>query len=70
MLANSTGKNLHWILKNLSVHGAAIKFKPLSLSKCRKAYLFIVRKYSSLEVVFKLHMSVKASLYAYCWPFS
>ena len=55
MLANSIGKNLHWILKNLSVHGAAIKFKPLSLSKCRKAYLFIVRKYSTLEVVFKYY---------------
>ena len=28
MLSNSTGKNLRWIFKNLSVHGAALKFKP------------------------------------------
>ena len=63
-------QNLHWILKNLSVHGAAVKFKPVSLFKCRKAYLFIVRKYGTWEVGFKLRMSVKASLYSYCWPFS
>ena len=40
-------QNLHWILKNLSVHGAALKFKTVSLFKCRKAYLFIVRKYGT-----------------------
>ena len=70
MLANSTGKNLHWIFKNLSVHGAALKFKPVSLSKRRKAYLFIVHKYSTWAAGFKLHTSVKVSLYSYCWPFS
>ena len=30
--------------KNLSVHGAALKFKPVSLSKCQKEY---VCKYST-----------------------
>ena len=73
MLANSTGKNLHWIFKNLSVHGAALKFKPVSLSTRRKAYLFTVYKYSTWAVGFKLHTSrhvTSVSLYSYCWPFS
>ena len=43
VIANSTGKNLHWILNNLSVYGAALKFKPVSLFKHRKEYLLIVR---------------------------
>ena len=43
--ANCTGKKSMLDIKNLSVHGAAFKFKPVSLSKSQKVYLFIVCKY-------------------------
>ena len=34
--ANSTGKKIYVGYKNLSVHGPAFKFKPVSLLKCQK----------------------------------
>ena len=42
--------------KNLSFHGATLKFRPVCLSERRKANLFIVCKYSTREVGFKCHM--------------
>ena len=58
---NGCAIKLYWKKSTLDIKTChfmelPLKFRPVRLSKCRKAYLFIVCKYSTGEVGFKFQM--------------